>query len=209
MIPAKLIIKILPWALIVVLLVWVYLSQGASFIKGGTEVVNNTAIIERVEALGKMELVRYNFKEVTQISENAAEIAGIKFFESNVILISKGEAVGCIDLTKMKLEDINEQGDSLIIKLPNPELCYYKLDLNDTQIFQLDTYAFSNDKTLIEKAYKTAETEIKNAALNSGVLEQTVTNAELILKPMFENITGKKIIFTYPIDTTATKVILD
>ncbi len=106
--------------------------------------------------------------------------------------------MGCIDLNLIREEDLKNTEDTLFIRLPQPELCYYKLNLNNSRIYSVDKVVYyKDDKQLIEKAYKTAENQIRNAALNSGILDQTTSNAEVILKPMLEQVSGKKVVFLH------------
>ena len=54
------------------------------------------------------------------------------------------------------------------------------------------------DKTeLVNQAYQLAEKRVERMALESNVLDETKKNAELMLKPLLQTLTGKRIIFTY------------
>lgn len=165
--------------------------------------LEHQSILKSVEALGKMELVRYNFKEITELKEKNEKYLWIfDVPDSKVVLITNGEAVGCIDLAKIRYNDIEINQDAVLIRLPKPELCYYKLNLSESKLYTVEKVVYYRDeKEMIEKAYKSAEAQIMEAALNSGILEQTKANAELILKPLFERIAGKKVLFTYVMDT--------
>ena len=48
-----------------------------------------------------------------------------------------------------------------------------------------------------DEAYKKAELQISDSALQMGIIDQTKQNADKILKPMFEKISGKKIKLFY------------
>jgi hypothetical protein len=111
-------------------------------------------------------------------------------------LISIGEATGCLDLTKIKNTDVLIEGDTIYINLPKAELCYYKLNLEKSRIYSLESNPLIDEKEFIQNAYKSAEVEIKKSALNSGILQQTEINAEKVLRPILEKISGKKVIIT-------------
>lgn len=190
-----------PWLLVIIMVWYIWsnrhvLEIGNSHISGKEVVSSNTAILRKIEALGRLELVRYNFQEVTEVKELGKEYFRIFKVEpdAKAILITQGEAVGCIDLTKMKIQDISEAEDTLYIKLPDPELCYYKLNLEKTRLYSVETGFFTNRDKFIERAYQRAEQEIRKAALNSNILEQTRNNAYLMLRPMLEKMTGKTVI---------------
>ncbi len=195
----KILFRLFPWFLVVMLLLLWWRSQNQMAVRPSDTEAIHTAILEKTEVLGKLELVRYNFQEVTELKEVSKEY--FSFFklgpDAKAILISRGEAVACVDLTKLQQDDMLIEGDSIIVTLPDPELCYHKLDLQNTRLYSLETGYFTDKNAFIQKAYKSAEEEIRRASLNSGILEQARTNATLVLKPLLEEISGKKVIFRH------------
>ena len=189
--------KYLPWFALIAIAIWYYRNRDM-FQSDEQISVSNEIILSEIENLGRLELVRYHFKEITELEKASKEY--LKIFklgpDSKIALISVGEAVGCIDLTKMESSDISASGDSVFIHLPDPELCYYKLDLNKTRIYSLQTNPLIDEKAFVKKAYQNAEDEIKQAALKSGILKQTEQNARMLLKPLLEEISGKTVVFT-------------
>lgn len=191
----KFLLKLGPFLIILLLLGWIY------FLRSGDEdkesIITRTTVLNKVEALGKMELVKYHFKEVTEITEMSEKY--FNFFklgpDSKIALISTGYAVGCLDLSLLSEEDIRIEEQTIYINLPKPELCYYKLDLEKTRIFSLQTNPLKDESAFIQKAYKNAEEEIKVSALSSGIMNQTLQNAELVLRPLLENLSGKTVVF--------------
>ena len=153
-------------------------------------VVNFNTVLTSVEDLGRMELVRYNFKDVVEYEKSVSRFIP----NSKLVLIVSGEAVGCVDFAKITQADIQFQGDSLVrVALPAPEICYYKVDHSKSKVFSKENTYFQ-DAELVEEGYKYAEQNVKKAALNSGILRQTTVNAEKILKPMLEEITGRRVV---------------
>ncbi|HLF35652.1 MAG TPA: DUF4230 domain-containing protein [Cyclobacteriaceae bacterium] len=215
----KIILFFVPWILLLAaLLVWSMGFNPWGKRTPGVEIVNTTTILEKVEKLGRLELVRYNYNEIYDYqalsSGKITASASLRYYDFSpdmkVALIARGEAVGCIDFLKLTELDIREESDTVYIHLPEPEICYYKLDLDKTRIYDFERKSwwsriFSDDtetKSVIEKAYQAAEKQILTSAIQGGILEQTNTNAELILRPMLEEISQKKIVFTYmPADT--------
>ncbi len=197
----SIILKRLPWILLILALVWIGLSQmGVKVIPESTE-TRHSLVLETVEALGKLEIVKYNFQEITELKKISAEL-DLKIFkikggpDSKAVLITKGEAVGCIDLTKIRKEDIYQVNDTTYLKLPAPELCYYKINLQESQIYDLDLGYLSREQKarFMDELYSKAETELKNAALKSGILNQVNEGAVLLLEPLLESISNQKII---------------
>jgi hypothetical protein len=209
----KIILFFVPWILL--LLALLFWSMGFNpFGKktGKTEVINTTMVLNKIENIGKLELVRYNFSEIYDykaLSEGkiaAASSTGLTDFSPDlkVVLIARGEAVGCIDLTKVKETDINFKKDTLFLALPAPEICYHKLDIDNTHIYDFErkgwwSRLFPNDeetKNTIEKAYQQAEYQILASAIKGGILDNTIANAQTILKPMLEEMSGRIVVLT-------------
>lgn len=191
----RFLIKLIPWAIIIFIGVFLWRTFGDFFNKPEEKkdpevVLNYNTVLTSVEDLGRMELVRYNFKDVVEYEKSVSRWIP----NSKIVLIVAGEAVGCLDFTKVTQADIQFQGDSLVqVALPEPEVCYYKVDHSKSKVFSKENTYF-RDADLVEEGYQYAEQNVKRAALNSGILQQTQVNAEKILKPMLEEITGRRVV---------------
>ena len=86
--------------------------------------------------------------------------------------------------------------------LPAPNLCYFKIDLEKSRLYDLEIsgIAGNDQKKFMEELYKVAEAEIKASALKMGILEQTRTNARLVLQPLFENLSNKPVVIKFRMD---------
>lgn len=202
----KLFFWLFPWLLVITCGLWVWYNWSEIDLfpeKELGEVQIHTVVLKRMESIGKIELTKYQFQEITEIQKVGKDFYNLFKLEndSRAVLISRGEAVGCIDLTKMEVKHIQLTGDTLIVQLPPPELCYFKLDLDKTRVYALETGIFTSEKDFIEQAYQTAEQKIRELALHSGILRQTKENAEAILKPLLEEISGKQVILVYDLST--------
>lgn len=173
-------------------LVWQLSTMGIFNMGKPVAVISNhNIVLEKMEELGKLELVKYKFKDVL---EHTIEYDW--YPDSKAVLIISGEAVGCIDLKKIKKEDIDQtRKDSIYIRLPEPELCYYKINHDQSRVYD-SKHGFNDAAKLMGEAYKEAEKKMKTVALETGILEQTKKNAEVMLKPLFEGISKKKVFFS-------------
>lgn len=194
----KLFLKILPWLIIVFGAVFLFFLRSNNrldtLIKPEETRETHRIIVNKIETLGKLELVKYKFKDVVEHTQKFRFIPNTR-----IILIASGEAVGCIDLSRINSDDVYVNGDSLMINLPAPELCYYKINHQDSKIYDTKFSLLNRTDTLVASAFKKAEKQIKESAISSGILHQTQVNAELILKPMLENMTGKDVFIGFDI----------
>jgi hypothetical protein len=144
-------------------------------------------VLKEVTALGKLELVKYTFKDIVEHEQVNTFLPN-----ANAVLIVEGEATGCIDLTQIKPADITIDDDSVTVRLPKPELCSWKINHDRSRVY--DTrFSFLDESQLVSDAYRQAERQVRQSALNGGILEQTGRNADRMLRPWLERISGKKI----------------
>ena len=215
MIPFRMLWKLLPWILFLLVIFLLYFTGHWPFNQQSdkTHIISTNTVVQEIENIGKLELVKYNFKEILDYNRlSNAKLTGNAILQNydfdpdlQAVMVASGEAAGCIDLTAIDSRDIQQLGDTIIITVPEPELCYYKLDLDKTKIHSFTrkgwwSRIFPNDdeeKKTFELAYQNAEKQIREAALQSGILEKTKDNAEIILKPMLRKITDKQIILRY------------
>ena len=152
--------------------------------------VTHNTVLTQVEALGRLELVRYRFKDVVEYKRRTYRFLP----ESKVALVVGGEAVGCIDLRKLKPQDVVLEGDSVVrVALPAPELCTFQVNHSQSRVFSTEN-GFFQDAELVDEGYKYAEAQVRNAALQSGILAETQRNAEQILVPLLRTLTGRRVI---------------
>jgi hypothetical protein len=173
----RLILRWLPWALAILAIYFLFRWAGSWFGQedpGPVETISRHTLIQEIENIGKLELLRYNFKEITELSEKNKRYLGLfEVPDSRVVVISHGEAVGCIDLQKIGERDVRIQGDTVLVRLPEPELCYYKLDMENTSVYSVEKQVYyKKESELVQRALRLAEREMRDAALRSGILSR-------------------------------------
>lgn len=147
----------------------------------------HSVVLERVTALGKLELVRYTFKDIVEHEQVNRLLPNAR-----AVLIVEGEAVGCVDLTKLKPADVQTDGDSITVTLPAPELCTWKINHQRSRVYDTE-YTFLDEAQLVSDAYRQAERQVRASALQSGIMAQTRRNAVTLLRPILNQLTGKRV----------------
>lgn len=174
---------------IVILLLVIVMAYIKSTIFSSKTEITEDVLVEKITSMGKLELVKYAMKDVIEKKEIRTILP-----DKRILFVAVGEVTGCIDLTKVKKSDINSRTDSLIIFLPEPEICYVKLDHQKSRVYDISGSWFPIDtKNLVEGIYKIAEQQILKNAQQMNILQKTEENAVLIFKPFLENITNKKV----------------
>ena len=174
--------------------------SGLSALGTPTVTVTHNTVLTQIEALGKLELVRYRFKDVVEYRKSSA----YPFLpDAKVALVVGGEAVGCLDLRKIRPQDVILEGDSVLrLLLPAPELCSFQVNHDQSRVFSTEN-GFFQDARLVDEGYRYAEKQVRTAALQNGILAQTRRNAEQILVPLLHTLTGRRVILGEPLQVPA------
>lgn len=184
----RIVFRVLPW---LILLVAGYFFISKKFSINTSVESKHQLLVEKIEAIGKLELVRYQISDVLE-HKNKTDFLP----EASVLLIVKAEAVGCIDLTKITRNDIDINADTAVVNLPQPEICYVKIDHKNSRVYDTKM-AFFREANLVDEAYKAAEKHVTSEVKKSNILAQTKTNAMNVLKPIIEGLGYKNVRLTF------------
>ena len=160
-------------------------------------VVTHHTVLTQVTRMGKLELVKYNFRDVVEYEKGLTDSKLLDQYLSNkarAVLIVNGEAVGCVDLTKIGPADVVESDSTVIVYLPEAELCVYKINHEQSKLYDTQNTYFQQEGKLVNEAYAAAEKQVRQSALDMGILQQAEENARQILQPFLEQVSGKKVI---------------
>ena len=151
--------------------------------------ITDSGLVQKITSMGKLELVKYEMKDIIEQKEVHPILP-----DSRVLLLAVGEVTACIDLTKVKRSDIIQGKDSVTVFLPDPEICYAKLDHEKSKVYDIKGVMFEDGaKDMVESVYKIAEKKILDDAKEMNVLGLARQNAQLIFKPLLEGVSAKRL----------------
>lgn len=158
-----------------------------------TTVERNDIAITKIQAIGKLELVKLNVKDVLEYTIKRDYLPN-----SRMLIMINGEMAGCIDLQKIDSSDVKQYNDSIVLYLPQPEVCYTKINHNKSKVYNATTYLWLDNETeLVETLYKKADNYFSSDSMKAVILSETKKNAPTVLIPLFENLAQKKVILKY------------
>lgn len=154
------------------------------------ESTNQFLTVTEVQAVGKLELVRMQLKDVIEHKVEHSSIIP----DARLLMVISGEVAGCIDLQKINETDIVQTDSLVTILLPAPEICFTRIDTQKSQIFSVITIpVLDNQSELVQTLYRKAENYFQNDALKQEIFKQTQMNANHVLKPLFQKISGRAV----------------
>jgi Protein of unknown function (DUF4230) len=137
-------------------------------------------VVEGVRELDQLATVRVT-ESILVTRESGSENALDRLFSGEkVLLVATGDVEAGVDLSEVGEDDVRVEGETVTIRLPEPEVLSASLDEEKTRVYDRD-YGPLNlrpDDDLVEEARAEAEERIEAAARENGVLKTAETNAE-------------------------------
>jgi hypothetical protein len=153
-------------------------------------------IINQIRPLARLETIQYTIEKVitAEIGQNALA----PLFGDRLLFVGHGYVIAGVDLSKIRSEDVSYEDGILVINLPKGEVFVATLDNNQSYVYDRDTGLLTHGDTNLETtARQAAENQIKQAALEDGILEQAQTNAEIYLESLLNELGYSEVSFTY------------
>lgn len=158
------------------------------------------AVITEIHKLNQLVTVRYSIQRVVGIREPK-----VPFGEESILLMVQGEVLAGIDLDRIRSRDITYAGDrSILIALPPARVLNSFLDENETKVWDRSitwwTPWVPYDPDLEHKARLQAISDIRDAALKMGILDQAQKNARLSIRDLCSTLNLQASFKTRPLD---------
>ena len=162
-----------------------------------TIIPDPVTIINQVKALARLETIRYTVEKVITAETNQGVLGPL--FGDRLLFVAHGYVIAGIDMSKIKPEDLWLDGTVLNVRLPAAEVLVATIDNDKSYVYDRQTGLLAKgDPALETQARQVAEQEINKAALDDGILDQAMANAETYLRWFFETLGYKQINFVPP-----------
>ncbi|HEX4169039.1 MAG TPA: DUF4230 domain-containing protein, partial [Bryobacteraceae bacterium] len=135
------------------------------------------AVVTQVQKLNQLVTVRYRIQRVVSMTEEAQPVGA-----ESILLMVEGDVEGGIDLSKVSAKDVAaDDAGILTITLPPPVVLNAGLDEKKTKVWDRHVTWWTpwvpSDPELEHKARLKAIDEVRQAALDMGLMDQAKTNA--------------------------------
>src|ERR1700757_4713392 len=153
--------------------------QFARMLRGGQVhiSVDQPTVIRQIRALQRLETVSYTMDKIIS-GERENPVLPQFLAGDRLLLVVHGEAIAGVDLSKLQPSDVTVRADSVRVHLPPAEIFTTSLDNAKTKVYSRDTGLFSSpDPSLEGEVREEAERQLRNAALDDGILNTANANA--------------------------------
>ena len=136
-------------------------------------------VVEGIQDLDQLATVRWRESVVITRESGGTDLERLLVGEK-VLLVAAGDVEAGVNLDDLGRDDINVDGETVTMRLPDPEVLSVNLDEDATRVYDRD-YGILNvrpDDDLAEEARAAAVGEIEQAARDEDILDQAEQNAE-------------------------------
>lgn len=139
---------------------------------------SSPAIVEQIRKLSRLETVDYSIDKIVEGQKNFALLPNF-LTGDKLLLIAHGEVIAGVDLSQLRSSDITVNGQSVTVRLPQPQILSSRLDNQRTRVYSRDTGLLATaDSTLESTVRQAAEQQITQAAISDGILNKARQNAQ-------------------------------
>ncbi len=136
-------------------------------------------VVEGVRELDQLATVRWT-ESVPVTRQSGGDVLDRLFSGEEVLVIATGEVEAGVNLAEIGKNDVRVEGDTVTMRLPEPEILSSSLDEEKTRVYDRDFSPLNvrPDDELVEEARLRAIEKIEETARENGILETAETNAE-------------------------------
>jgi len=152
---------------------------GSFFGEQPARTTTGPVVVEGIRELDELATVQLTESVVVTRESGGSQLERALTGE-RILLVAVGEVEAGVDLSEIGDGDVRVAGESVTIRLPEPEILDSSLDEENTRVYDRD-YSLLNlrpDDELVESARAEAEEKFLAAARENDILDQAETNAE-------------------------------
>ncbi len=152
-------------------------------------------IINQIRTLARLETIQYTVEKV--ITAEVGQDGLAPLFGDKLLFVGHGYVTAGIDLQDIKAQDFVIDNGQIMVHLPQAEIFVATLDNDKSYVYDRETGLLTHgDINLETTARQAAEEQIKQAALEDGILQQAQVNAETYMRSLLNQLGYSQVVFT-------------
>jgi hypothetical protein len=143
------------------------------------QTTTSPVVVEGVQDLNQLATVRWRESVIVTRESGGTDLERFLVGEK-VLLVAAGDVEAGVDLESLSREDVRVSGETVTIRLPEPEILSVSLDEGATGVYDRDFGPLNvrPDDDLVEDARAAAVDRLEQTARDEEILEQAERNAE-------------------------------
>jgi hypothetical protein len=154
-------------------------------------------IINQIRPLARLETIQYTVEKVITAEVGQDNLAPL--FGDKLLFVGHGYVTAGIDLQDISAQDFVVENGLIKVHLPEAKIFVATLDNDKSYVYDRETGMLTHgDINLETTARQAAEDQIKQAALDDGILVQAQANAETYMQSLLNKLGYSQVVFTHP-----------
>lgn len=154
-------------------------------------------LIERLAVLGRLELLRYQVRDVVRREWSYS----VPLAHSRLLLVVAGEALVCMDFAQVQIDSADWERRRLQIRLPEPFLCQVRIDPQASQVYDADFSVIEwwrgGEAERVREALAAAQETLRVRLQTRFPAEAARNQAEHLLRRLCEEMGWKQVEFRH------------
>ena len=157
--------------------------------------ISQPTVIASIQRLARLESVVYTMDKVVEGDRTSQYLPDI-LTGDKLLMIVHGQAVAGVDLSQVQASSVQIDGRSVLLTMPPAQLLSVSLDNSKTRVYSRITgLLVPADPNLESEVREKAEANLRQSALDSGILTTAEGNARATLTTMLHSLGFQQITF--------------
>jgi hypothetical protein len=147
-------------------------------------------VVLAVHDLSRLEATSFHIEKVVEVTDAQSHLWGLVDAKDKVLLVAVGDVVAGVDLAKVRDQDVtvDAAAHTVRMRLPPAEIFSASLDERATHVYARSTDVLAQRNERLEgEARRTAEEQMRRAAVDAGILERARASAEQTLRALLRS----------------------
>jgi len=155
-----------------VVAVWLFRNAGPPRVD-----TSRPTVVRQIQQLQRLETVVFNMDKIVSGGWESRYLPMFLAGE-RLLLVVDGDVTAGVDLGHIAAADIVVSGQTIRMKIPDPEIFSARVDNERTRVYSRETGLFTRvDPNLESDIRREAERQVRQAALDNGILRTAAANA--------------------------------
>ncbi|HEV3063172.1 MAG TPA: DUF4230 domain-containing protein [Vicinamibacterales bacterium] len=139
--------------------------------------ISRPTVIHHIHELQRLETVVYGMDKIVSGGQESSYLPKL-LAGDRLLLIVYGEVTAGVDLASVQNGQVDISGRSVVLSIPAAEIFTTRIDNDRTRVYARETGLFTRpDPNLESDVRREAEHQVRQAALDAGILKTATTNA--------------------------------
>jgi hypothetical protein len=157
--------------------------------------ISQPTVIASIQRLARLESVVYTMDKVVEGDRTSQYLPDI-LTGDKLLMVVHGQAVAGVDLSQVQAGNVQIDGRSIALTMPAAELLSVSLDNSKTRVYSRITgLLVPADPNLESEVREKAEADLRQSALDSGILTTAEGNARATLTTMLHSLGFQQITY--------------